>query len=76
MKSSSCVSKINGVSPEFRREFPVLLASGRSIHEAAVLGAKINRLLGELTKPTPAFSVSDLLPSLPAAMETALSESS
>ncbi len=53
-----------------------LMASGRPIPEAAVLGAKINRLLGELTKPSPAFSVSDLLPSLPAAMETALSESS
>lgn len=51
-----------------------LIQSNRTIPEAATLAAKTNRLLGLLSKPTPAFSVSDLLPSMPEAMGMALDE--
>jgi ADP-dependent NAD(P)H-hydrate dehydratase / NAD(P)H-hydrate epimerase len=77
--SEPCVENmepIGGTGDTLTGIVAALLASGRPIPEAAALAARINRLLGELTKPTPAFSVSDLLPSLPVAMETVLSESS
>ncbi|MEW6141062.1 MAG: NAD(P)H-hydrate dehydratase [Thermodesulfobacteriota bacterium] len=51
-----------------------LIQSNRTIPEAATLAAKANRLLGLLSKPTPAFSVSDLLPAMPEAMGMALDE--
>lgn len=50
-----------------------LIQSGRAIPEAAALAAKSNRLLGFFSKPTPAFSISDLLPSLPEALDFVLS---
>lgn len=49
-----------------------MIQAGWPIPEAAAVAAKTNRLLGLLTKPTPASSVSDLLPSLPQAMERVL----
>jgi NAD(P)H-hydrate repair Nnr-like enzyme with NAD(P)H-hydrate dehydratase domain len=52
-----------------------LLAGGRALPEAAILAARANRFLGLLTDPTPASSVTDLLPALPKALEMALSTS-
>lgn len=51
-----------------------LIQSNRPIARAAALAAKANRLMGLLSKPTPAFSVSDLLPSMPEAMKAVLDE--
>ncbi len=51
-----------------------LIQSNRPIAEAAALAARANRLLGFLSKPTPAFSISELLPSLPNAIAMALQD--
>ncbi|MCU0588171.1 MAG: sugar kinase [Syntrophobacteraceae bacterium] len=50
-----------------------LLASGYPMLEACSLAARANRWMGFLARPTPAFSVADLLPFMPAAVETVLS---
>jgi len=51
-----------------------LVAAGHSIVRSCALAARANRLMGALADPTPAFSVADLLPSLPQALTRALSE--
>ena len=51
-----------------------LVAAGHSIVRSCVLAARANRWMGALADPTPAFSVADLLPSLPQALTKALSE--
>lgn len=63
---------IGGTGDSLTGIVAALIAAGRSIPEAALLAAKINRLLGSLSDPTPAFSIADLLPALPRAIETAL----
>lgn len=45
-----------------------LIQAGEEIENAAKLGAKINRLMGAIYKPTPASSVSELLSALPKAL--------
>lgn len=45
-----------------------LLMSGRTIPEACLLAAKANRVLGDLTNPTPATQVAELIPRLPDAL--------
>ena len=52
-----------------------LIAAGKSVPEAALVGARVNRLMGLLANPSPACSVADLLPSLPKALESVLSSS-
>jgi len=52
-----------------------LAASGKSIEEAAVLAAKINRLAGLYADPTPATQVSELIQNIPRAMGEILKES-
>ena len=49
-----------------------LIAAGKSVPDAALVGARVNRLMGLLANPTPAFSVAQLLPALPKALETVL----
>ncbi len=49
-----------------------LIHSGKPIPHAAAIAAKANRLLGVLGAPTPASSVSDLLPGLPEALAQAV----
>lgn len=49
-----------------------LMESGLTIPQAALRGARINRLLGYLTSPTPASCVGDLLIELPRATEITL----
>lgn len=51
-----------------------LLAAGSPMERACTVAAKANRLLGSLADPTPAFSVADLLPHLPRALEKALKD--
>ncbi len=73
--SQPCVENmepIGGTGDTLTGIAAALIQSGRPIPEAALLAAKTNRFLGLLANPTPAFSVSDLLPSLSEAMERAL----
>jgi len=65
---------IGGTGDSLTGIVAALLASGRSLPEAAELGAKTNRLMGLLADPTPAFSVDELLPMLPEALERAVSD--
>lgn len=46
-----------------------LIASGRPVQEAALLAAKVNRVMGKSAEPTPASGIPYLLPFLPKAME-------
>jgi NAD(P)H-hydrate repair Nnr-like enzyme with NAD(P)H-hydrate dehydratase domain len=74
--SEPCVEAmepIGGTGDTLTGIVAALLQSGMSVPVAAELGARINRLLGLLTNPTPAFSVADLLPALPKAIEMAFS---
>ncbi|MCU0574871.1 MAG: sugar kinase, partial [Syntrophobacteraceae bacterium] len=50
-----------------------LVAARHSVPQACLLAARANRWMGALANPTPASSVSDLLPSIPEALERALS---
>ncbi len=49
-----------------------LVAGGASIPEAAKLSARVNRMLGQLSNPTPAHSVASLLSNLTKAFHTCL----
>lgn len=49
-----------------------LLAAGLPVVEACSVAARANRRIGLLARPTPAFSVADLLPALPRALAEAL----
>jgi NAD(P)H-hydrate repair Nnr-like enzyme with NAD(P)H-hydrate dehydratase domain len=46
-----------------------LIATGLEIGEAAVLAARINRLAGALTRPTPATSVTEIIGQIPDALK-------
>lgn len=73
--SEPCVEAmepIGGTGDSLTGIVVALLASGKPVAEAAVLAARINRLLGLLSEPTPAFSIADLLPALPRAIDTVL----
>jgi len=65
---------IGGTGDSLTGIVAALLASGRSLPEAAALGAKANRLMGLLADATPAFSVDELLLVLPQALERTLSD--
>lgn len=65
---------IGGTGDSLTGLVTALLASGRPVLESCILAARANRLMGRLARPTPAFSVAELLPFLPAALEQALSE--
>lgn len=65
---------IGGTGDSLTGLVTALLASGRPVPESCILAARANRLMGRLARPTPAFSVAELLPFLPAALEEALSE--
>jgi ADP-dependent NAD(P)H-hydrate dehydratase / NAD(P)H-hydrate epimerase len=73
--SEPCVDNmepIGGTGDSLTGIVAALLHSGKSVPESATLGATINRVLGRLAKPTPAFSVAELLSCLPEAMRTVL----
>lgn len=73
--SEPCVDAmepIGGTGDSLTGIVAALIAAGKPIPEAALLAAKINRFLGVLSNPTPAFSIADLLPALPRAIEIAL----
>lgn len=60
---------IGGTGDSLTGIVAALLANGKSVPDAAELGAMINRLMGLLSEPTPAFSVGELLRVLPVALE-------
>jgi ADP-dependent NAD(P)H-hydrate dehydratase / NAD(P)H-hydrate epimerase len=72
--SVEAMEPIGGTGDTLTGLVTALLASGLSPVEACCLAARANRLLGFLARPTPAFSVADLLPFLPSALEQALTE--
>jgi hypothetical protein len=75
--SEPCVEAmepIGGTGDSLTGIVAALLAAGKVLPDAVVLGAKINRMIGFFAQPTPAFSVSDLLPSLPKAIDRVLTE--
>ncbi len=65
---------IGGTGDSLTGIVSALMAAGFALPEAAILGARINRTVGLLAQPTPAFSLADLLPSLPKAMDSVLTE--
>lgn len=52
-----------------------LIYGGYAIEEAAILAAKINRLAGELSHPTPGTQVSEIIRNIPTALSMVLKES-
>jgi len=67
--SVESMEPIGGTGDTLTGIVAALLASGRSVPEAAAIGAKVNRLMGLLADPTPACSVDQLLLALPEALE-------
>lgn len=65
---------IGGTGDSLTGILGALLACGKSMPEAAILAAKANRMLGLLSNPTPAFTIGDLLPALPEAVNKVLSD--
>jgi hypothetical protein len=65
---------IGGTGDSLTGVVSALISGGFAIPQAAVIAAKANRIMGALKNPTPAFSIGDLLPALPAALEQALSD--
>jgi hypothetical protein len=77
--SEPCVENmepIGGTGDTLTGIVTALIASRMPIPEAAILAARTNRIMGELSDPTPAFSVADLLPSLSGALNQVMSEES
>lgn len=74
--SEPCVENmepIGGTGDSLTGIVAALLHSGTSVPESARLGATMNRVLGRLTSPSPAWSIADLLSCLPEAIRTVLS---
>ncbi len=74
--SEPCVENmepIGGTGDSLTGVVSALIAGGFPIPQAAIIAAKANRIMGALKNPTPAFSIADLLPALPAALEQVLS---
>jgi len=72
--SVASMEPIGGTGDSLTGVVAALLASGRSLPEAAALGAKANRLMGLLADATPAFSVDELMLVLPKALERTLAD--
>jgi hypothetical protein len=73
--SEPCVESmepIGGTGDTLTGILAAFIQSGRSISESATLAARSNRFIGLLSDPTPAYSVSDLLPWLADAMAEAM----
>lgn len=63
---------IGGTGDSLAGVAAALIASGRTISDACSQAARINRTMGFLADPTPAFSIHDLLLSLPQAVLSVL----
>lgn len=74
--SEPCVENmepIGGTGDSLTGVVSALIAGGFPVPQATIIAAKANRIMGALKNPTPAFSIADLLPALPAALEQVLS---
>jgi NAD(P)H-hydrate repair Nnr-like enzyme with NAD(P)H-hydrate dehydratase domain len=49
-----------------------LIHAGYTVEEAAVMGARVNRIAGHYAKPTPASQVIDVVTQIPKALEEIL----
>jgi ADP-dependent NAD(P)H-hydrate dehydratase / NAD(P)H-hydrate epimerase len=75
--SEPCVENmepIGGTGDSLTGVVSALIAGGFPIPQAATIAAKANRIMGALKNPTPAFSIADLLPALPAALKQVVSD--
>lgn len=73
--SEPCVATmepIGGTGDTLTGIVAAMIAYGYSVPYAATNAARANRIMGLLANPTPAFSVAQLLPALPKALETVL----
>jgi NAD(P)H-hydrate repair Nnr-like enzyme with NAD(P)H-hydrate dehydratase domain len=70
--SVETMEPIGGTGDTLTGLVAALIASGLPIPESSRLAALMNRYLGVFSNPTPAFSVAQLLPALPKAVETVL----
>lgn len=69
--SIEAMEPVGGTGDSLTGIVSALIAGGAPIPDAARSAAQINRLLGSFSNPTPASSIADLLPSLPAALKEA-----
>ncbi|UCF82732.1 MAG: hypothetical protein JSV50_16285 [Desulfobacteraceae bacterium] len=51
-----------------------LVGAGVEVEEAAIIGARVNRLAGHYAKPTPATQVMEIVQHIPRALEEMLNE--
>ncbi len=65
---------IGGTGDSLTGLVSAFVASGMAAPKAAATAARVNRFMGLISKPTPANSIQDLLPSLPSAMKIVVSE--
>jgi NAD(P)H-hydrate repair Nnr-like enzyme with NAD(P)H-hydrate dehydratase domain len=75
--STPCVENmepIGGTGDTLTGIVAALISHGASVRDSASLGAVVNRMVGYLANPTPAWSIADLLPWLPKALREALSQ--
>jgi NAD(P)H-hydrate repair Nnr-like enzyme with NAD(P)H-hydrate dehydratase domain len=73
--STEAMEPIGGTGDSLTGILAGLIRSGLDLPDAALTAALANRFLGELTSPTPASSIADLIRAIPQALERALSYS-
>lgn len=69
-----CMECIGGTGDTITGLVSALAYAGYDLAEAAIQGARINRLAGRLAEPTPATPVGEIIRHIPAAMEEALGQ--
>jgi ADP-dependent NAD(P)H-hydrate dehydratase / NAD(P)H-hydrate epimerase len=74
--AESAMEAIGGTGDTVTGIVAALIGAGIAVKEAAVLAARINRLAGHLTRPTPATQVMDIVRHLPSALEQVLKQNS
>jgi len=66
--STPSMEAIGGTGDTLTGIVAAFIQGGHKVEDAAQSGAKINRFMGEICKPTPAYSILELLSVLPDAM--------
>jgi len=72
--STEAMEAIGGTGDTLTGIVSALIGMGMKIPEAALAGARINRLAGLAANPTPATQIMDIIARIPAAAETVLKE--
>ncbi|MFZ5452594.1 MAG: NAD(P)H-hydrate dehydratase [Thermodesulfobacteriota bacterium] len=68
----AALEPIGGTGDTLSGMASALIAAGFAIIPAAILAARLNRVAGELARPTPATSIQDIIFHIPAALEKLL----